>query len=101
VDVRAVQVEVRESIAHVTLTQPDRGNPFDQAFCSQLCEAAIERDESPGVRAILIRTKGRYSASEPTSSGSFLERDPGGAGQTKTRILGTPKHSTREGSNRA
>ncbi|TDU26890.1 2-(1,2-epoxy-1,2-dihydrophenyl)acetyl-CoA isomerase [Panacagrimonas perspica] len=59
-DVRAVQVEVRESIAHVTLTQPERGNPFDQAFCSQLCEAAIECDETPGVRAILIRAQGKY-----------------------------------------
>lgn len=59
-DVRAVEVEIRESIAHVTLTQPDRGNPFDQAFCTQLCEAAIECDETPGVRAILIRAQGKY-----------------------------------------
>lgn len=59
-DARAVLVEVRDSIAHVTLTQPERGNPFDQAFCSQLCEAAIECDETPEVRAVLIRAQGRY-----------------------------------------
>jgi 2-(1,2-epoxy-1,2-dihydrophenyl)acetyl-CoA isomerase len=60
VDVRAIHVEIRESIAYVTLTQPDRGNPFDQPFCAQLCEAAIECDETPGVRAILIRAQGKY-----------------------------------------
>jgi len=60
VDVRAVQVEIRDAIAHVTLTQPERGNPFDQAFCAQLCEAAIECDETPGVRAVLIRAQGKY-----------------------------------------
>lgn len=59
-DVRAVQVEIRDAIAHVTLTQPERGNPFDQAFCSQLCDAAIECDETSGVRAVLIRAQGKY-----------------------------------------
>lgn len=57
---QAVQFEVRDDIAHVTLTQPDRGNPFDEAFCSELCQAAIDCDETPGVRAVLVTAQGRY-----------------------------------------
>lgn len=57
---RSVSFELREGIACVTLVQPERGNPFDQAFCSQMCEVAIECDETPGVRAVLIRAEGKY-----------------------------------------
>lgn len=57
---RAVTFQLRDSIAHITLTQPARGNPFDLAFCSELCEAAIECDENARVRAILLRAEGRY-----------------------------------------
>lgn len=57
---RSVEFELREQIAHITLAQPARGNPFDQAFCTQLCDAAIECDETPGVRAVLIRAQGSY-----------------------------------------
>jgi 2-(1,2-epoxy-1,2-dihydrophenyl)acetyl-CoA isomerase len=57
---RAVTFELREEIAHVTLTQPERGNPFDDRFCAQMCEVAIDCDETPGVRAVLIRAQGRY-----------------------------------------
>lgn len=57
---RAVQFELRDSVAHVTLVQPQRGNPFDQRFCTELCEVAIECDENPQVRAVLIRAQGKY-----------------------------------------
>lgn len=57
---RAVQFELREQVAHLTLTQPDRGNPFDSRFCSELCEVAIECDENADVRAVLIQAQGRY-----------------------------------------
>lgn len=57
---RAVTFELRDGIGRVTLTQPQRGNPFDQRFCSELCEVAIECDENSGVRAVLIRAEGKY-----------------------------------------
>lgn len=57
---RAVSFELRDEVAHVTLTQPDRGNPFDERFCAQMCEVAIDCDETPGVRAVLITAQGRY-----------------------------------------
>lgn len=57
---RAIQFELRDAVAHVTLVQPQRGNPFDQRFCAELCEVAIECDENPAVRAVLIRAQGKY-----------------------------------------
>ena len=57
---RAVQLELRQGVAHITLAQPLRGNPFDQRFCTELCEAAIECDENAAVRAVLIRAQGKY-----------------------------------------
>src|SRR5437016_14490318 len=57
---RAVELEMDGGVAHVTFAQSERGNPFDQQFCSELCEVAIECDENPGVRAVIIRAAGRY-----------------------------------------
>ncbi|WP_029890262.1 enoyl-CoA hydratase/isomerase family protein [Polycyclovorans algicola] len=57
---RAVTLDVIDGVAHVTLSQPARGNPFDQRFCSELCDVAIECDETPEVRAVLIRAQGKY-----------------------------------------
>lgn len=57
---RAVELNLDRGVAHVTFAQPDRGNPFDQRFCSEMCEVAIECDENPEVRAVLIRALGRY-----------------------------------------
>lgn len=56
----AVRFELREQVAHLTFTQPARGNPFDARFCSELRAAAIECDENPEVRAVLIRAQGKY-----------------------------------------
>ena len=57
---RAVEFKLQGNIGLVTLVQPQRGNPFDQRFCTELCEVAIECDENPAVRAILIRAEGKY-----------------------------------------
>lgn len=57
---RAVRFELRDQVAHVSFVQPQRGNPFDLRFCSELCEVAIECDENPDVRAVLIRAEGKY-----------------------------------------
>ncbi|MGQ0620565.1 MAG: enoyl-CoA hydratase/isomerase family protein [Panacagrimonas sp.] len=57
---RAVTFELRDHVALLSLVQPQRGNPFDQRFCSELCEVAIECDENPDVRAVLIRAEGKY-----------------------------------------
>ncbi len=56
----AISVNVSNHIAEVVLSQAERGNPFDDVFCSQLCDAANECSENPEVRAILIRAEGKF-----------------------------------------
>lgn len=56
----AVRLEIIDGIGHVTLTQPERGNPFDRRMCAEMLEAAIECDENAAVRSVLIRAQGRY-----------------------------------------
>lgn len=56
----AIRFELRDGIARLILDQPARGNPFDAAFCAELRAHAIECDENPEVRAVLIRAEGKY-----------------------------------------
>ena len=57
---KSVTVMVEGGIAEVVLSQPDRGNPFDDRFCRELRDAANDCSEDDRVRAILIRAEGRY-----------------------------------------
>jgi 2-(1,2-epoxy-1,2-dihydrophenyl)acetyl-CoA isomerase len=52
--------EVVDGIGHVTLDQPDRGNPMDLRSNTELSLIATECDENPEVRAVLIDATGRY-----------------------------------------
>ncbi|MGH9000584.1 MAG: enoyl-CoA hydratase/isomerase family protein, partial [Acidimicrobiia bacterium] len=56
----AMRFDVSEGVAQVTLAQPDRGNPIDASFCSELCDIATECDENPRIRAVLLRAEGPY-----------------------------------------
>lgn len=55
-----VELEISDGIARVTLSQPDRGNPFDLDFCMTLSRVATECDENRRVRAVLITAQGPY-----------------------------------------
>jgi 2-(1,2-epoxy-1,2-dihydrophenyl)acetyl-CoA isomerase len=55
-----IAFEVRDGIGHVTLHQPDRGNPFDLRFCTELSRVATECDENRAVRAVLLDAAGPY-----------------------------------------
>jgi 2-(1,2-epoxy-1,2-dihydrophenyl)acetyl-CoA isomerase len=57
---QAMTLEIRDGIGHVTLSQPDRGNPLDLEFCLQLSRIATECDENAQVRAVLIDAAGPY-----------------------------------------
>jgi 2-(1,2-epoxy-1,2-dihydrophenyl)acetyl-CoA isomerase len=52
--------DVADGIAHVTLNQPERGNPFDQRFCDELSWIAATCDGDPAVRAILLDAAGPF-----------------------------------------
>ncbi|MDG2307549.1 MAG: enoyl-CoA hydratase-related protein [Candidatus Binatia bacterium] len=51
----SVLYEVRDGVAHVTLNRPKAANAIDLAVAQQLAYAAMECDEDPSVRAVLIK----------------------------------------------
>lgn len=59
-DLKSFKVEVVGNVGHVSLAQPDRGNPFDLSFCTELSLVATELGEDPRVRAVLIDAEGKY-----------------------------------------
>jgi 2-(1,2-epoxy-1,2-dihydrophenyl)acetyl-CoA isomerase len=52
--------EIKEAVAHITLDQGERGNPFDRRFAAEFNELATECSANPAVRAVLIDAKGRF-----------------------------------------
>ncbi len=56
----AFELDVVDGVAHITLNQPERGNPFDLAFSLELCAIATEVDEDTSVRSVLIDARGEY-----------------------------------------
>ena len=57
-DYRAIRFEIREHVAHVTLNQPQNANVINADAAKELLMAAIDCDEDPRVRAVLIRGEG-------------------------------------------
>ena len=54
----SVKVEMQDGLAIVTLTQPERGNPFDGNFTRDMKEVFLGLWDCPGLRAVLIRADG-------------------------------------------
>jgi 2-(1,2-epoxy-1,2-dihydrophenyl)acetyl-CoA isomerase len=52
--------EIADGIARVVFNQPERGNPMDLNFNTELSRIATECDETPGVRCVLIESTGKY-----------------------------------------
>lgn len=59
-ELKSTLFDVADGVAHVTLNQPERGNPFDQQFCDELSLIADRCDADAGVRAVLIDAAGPY-----------------------------------------
>jgi 2-(1,2-epoxy-1,2-dihydrophenyl)acetyl-CoA isomerase len=55
-----VEFEIRDNVAHVTLNQPARGNPFDPRMCADMAAVANRCSADPAVRAVLIQARGRF-----------------------------------------
>lgn len=56
----AFEFDIANGVAHVTWNQPERGNPFDGTFCREYAQIAVECDEHPDVRAVLMTARGRF-----------------------------------------
>jgi 2-(1,2-epoxy-1,2-dihydrophenyl)acetyl-CoA isomerase len=56
----AFSFELSDGVAHITLDQADRGNPFDRPFAVEFNQLATECSSNPDVRSVLIDAKGRF-----------------------------------------
>ena len=52
--------KIEEGIARITFNQPERGNPMDLRFNTELSRIATECDETPGVRCVVIESSGKF-----------------------------------------
>jgi 2-(1,2-epoxy-1,2-dihydrophenyl)acetyl-CoA isomerase len=59
-ELTAFAFEIKDGVAHVTMNQPERGNPFDQRFAEEFDWLATECSVRPEVRAVLIDARGRF-----------------------------------------
>jgi 2-(1,2-epoxy-1,2-dihydrophenyl)acetyl-CoA isomerase len=51
--------EITDGLAHIILSQPDRGNPIDGGFSREFSLAMAELSERDDVRAVLISARGK------------------------------------------
>ncbi len=55
-----IEFEVKKNVAHIVLNRPDAANAMDINMSLELMHAAIECDENPDIRAVLLTGKGRF-----------------------------------------
>jgi len=59
-ELTAFALEITDGVAHITMNQPERGNPFDRRFAEEFDWLATECTVRPEVRAVLIDAAGRF-----------------------------------------
>jgi 2-(1,2-epoxy-1,2-dihydrophenyl)acetyl-CoA isomerase len=57
---QSFKLDISNNIAHITFAQPERGNPMDLRFGTELSRIASECDEDPTVRCVLIDSSGKF-----------------------------------------
>jgi 2-(1,2-epoxy-1,2-dihydrophenyl)acetyl-CoA isomerase len=78
-----VELEVREHVAYITLNRPDAANALNAEVARQLDQVALQCDENPEVRAVLMTGAGRmfcgggdlraFAAQPPNRLPSYLK----------------------------
>lgn len=56
----AFDFTIKSGVAHITLNQPERGNPLDAQFAHEFNQLATECSVNPEIRSVLIDAKGRF-----------------------------------------
>ena len=82
-ELTAFAFEIKDGVAHITLNQPERGNPFDAAFAEEFDWLATECTVRPEVRAVLIDAKGRFFS--VGGDLNALSQQPRGSGALRLR----------------
>src|SRR3979409_619228 len=56
---KSFECTIDGGVAHIVLSQPDRGNPIDGDFCREFSLFMAELSERDDVRSLLISARGR------------------------------------------
>src|SRR6266581_2764856 len=56
---KSFECAIDGGLAHIVLSQPDRGNPIDGDFCREFSLCMAELSERDDVRSVLISARGR------------------------------------------
>ena len=59
-ELTAFAFKIKDGVAHITMNQPDRGNPLDSRFAEEFNWLATECTVRPEVRSVLIDAAGRF-----------------------------------------
>src|SRR3546814_1145454 len=51
-------LDIEEGLARLEFNNAVRGNPIDEQFCVEVCEAATQLSVDPAVRCVLVTAKG-------------------------------------------
>jgi len=74
-----LDLNIADAVARITLQRPEAANAIDLALAKELAYAAMECDENPSVRAILITATGRFfcAGGDLASFGAAEDHAPG------------------------
>src|SRR5947209_17115167 len=89
-----VRVEVRDHVATVTLTRPEKHNALDPAMFEAIVEAAEEVAATPGVRAVVLHGEGPSFCSGIDVSSAF-SGDAGLNGGLEDTLMNVPNRFQR------
>lgn len=79
----AIQFDVRDAVAHITLNRPKAGNALNLELVEELLDASQRCRDEPGVRAVLLSGAGRMFcaggdlrafANAPDGAPAFIEK---------------------------
>ncbi|MBR9909269.1 MAG: enoyl-CoA hydratase/isomerase family protein [Gammaproteobacteria bacterium] len=59
-ELKAFDFEIINGVGRITMNRAELGNPIDWDFCREFKQLAIECDENPAVRSVLIDAYGPY-----------------------------------------
>ncbi|MGE0830636.1 MAG: enoyl-CoA hydratase/isomerase family protein, partial [Hyphomonadaceae bacterium] len=59
-ELQSLLFRIENGVAHITLNEPERGNPMDEVFTREFSLVASECSVNRDVRAVLIDAAGRY-----------------------------------------
>jgi len=59
-ELTAFALKIEHGVARITMSQPERGNPFDRRFAEEFDWLATECTVRPEVRCVLIDAEGRF-----------------------------------------